>query len=240
MIELLVVIVVMAVLFSLAKMKIYDTSLIQAGNMVISHIRYTRELSANDNKFQYYPRDVTSAVERNRTKYWFKQWWHIKFTNMNDHIIYYIFSDQPTSAATTNFNNTAQSQFSELATNPLDGKYLIGASGAPNYPSKDKVVKQLDLTQYYGIHHIKLDGGYSSSSMPNNLGDRINILFDSRGNIYMSEGLRGDSEDTNPYDSQYRHPLLQEANISLCKDTQANECIVITIEPKTGMLRLNR
>jgi len=194
---------------------------------------------------QYYPINNTNT-ETNRSKYWFKQWWHLKITDVNNSdgdrdIIYYIFSDSPTQSNSTMFNKitTGSGQHKkELAINPLNSKYFIGASKEETnnvqYPIEEKITKQLNLTKTYNIQKIILENGYSSSSMQNNKGDRIDLLFDNYGNIYMSEGDKGDNNDINPYDEDKRIALLKTAKIILCQDSNCDINISICLSPKIG------
>jgi len=239
-IELVIIIVVVGILYSSIQFSLQNTSLNQAANQVISHINYTRHLAIRDNKIQYYPIN-NSSRENNRSKFWFKQWWHIKFTDANGDIIYYIFSDSPTDSNSTTFNSKINSKAEytiELAKNPLDDTYLIGASKEEtgnNYPSSNEITKQLNLTKNYNIQKIILQNAYSSSSMSNNRGDRIDILFDSYGTIYMDEGkIGGDAPDINAYDYNYREPLLNTAKIILCHDKNCEKNISICISSKIG------
>jgi len=222
-----------------------------AADSLIKNIRFTQSLALKDDKYQPVPIN-NSSVEMNRSKYWFKQWWHIKITNAGNDIIYYIFSDSPRAISSANFNKKIVRKVEytvELAKNAY-GKYLIGAnkedSGNNNYPSKNSIDKTLNLTKEYGIKRIEFNG-YSSSSMPNKMGKRIDVLFDSFGNVFLNEGkygkcpssYTGDCGDINPLDEKNRKLLTKNINIKLCLDNpcikKENRCVQINISP-TGFV----
>jgi len=236
-IELVIVIIVVAILVIKSNFVLSDTSLNQAADQVIDNINYTHQLALQDNKFQYYPIN-SSDIELNRTKYWFKQWWHFKITDAGDDIIIYIFQDLPRDSSSTNFDKktVTKAQYSqELAT--LTGKYLIGASkestGSNNYPEDSQIFKKLNLSQSFGIKKIEFNA-YSSSSMSDGKGKRIDILFDNYGNTYLKEGEAGDGGDINPYDEDERKPLTKIAKITLCANDNCEKNISICITPKVG------
>jgi Tfp pilus assembly protein FimT len=237
--EFLIVIVVIAILIVKASFTLSNTSLNQVADQIISHINYTRHLALIDNKFQYYPIN-NSAMELNRTKYWFKQWWQIRFakTKNSGEIFYEVFSDLPYTAknGTYNFSKngyqpTNKDSWNETyAKNPLNNLLLVGRKddGSGNYPKNADM--KLNLTKYYGIKEIKLNGesvAYSRKKIKR-------FMFDNYGNIYIDEGEKGDGGDTNPYDKDERIPLTSKAIISLCKDDSCTKKIDICITPKVG------
>ncbi|NPA12073.1 MAG: hypothetical protein GXO62_07510 [Epsilonproteobacteria bacterium] len=209
-------------------------------------------LAYSDDKFYLFPKDNT-IKEISRSKYWFKQWWHLKITDVKNvkknryEIIYYIFSDQPRNTKSTNFDKkiVTKAQYkSELAKNEM-GLYLIGANkedtGNKNYPSIKEIDTTLNLTKKFGIKRIEYSG-YHTSSMRGKLGHRINILFDGLGNIFQSEGLKGDSGDINPLDTK-RKMIIKEVEIKLCLDNPCintnNRCSIVAISPVSGAYRKN-
>jgi type II secretory pathway pseudopilin PulG len=239
MIELIIVIVIISILLIKANFTLANTSLNQAADQVINHINYTRQLALKDNKFQYYPID-NSATELNRTKYWFKQWWQIRFakTKNSGEIFYEIFSDLPYTAknGTYNFSKNGYQPTNEdswnetYAKNPLNNLLLVGRKddGHNNYPKNGDL--KLNLTKYYGIKEIKLNGqsvAYSRKKIKR-------FMFDNYGNVYTDEGEAGDKGDINPYDDNNRTPLTSVATITLCKDKDCNKKIDICITPKVG------
>jgi len=233
--ELVIVIIVIAILVSTVSIFIPNNNLQVAADNLIKNLRFTESLALKDDKYQPFPENNSSS-EENRSKYWFKQWWHLKITNSGNDIIYYIFSDIPTNT-TANFDKKIISgtyQY-ELARNS-ENKYLIGISkdesGNHNYPNN--IDKKLNLTKTYGIKELEFNN-YSSSSMSNGLGNRVDILFDNYGNVFLSEGKKGDGGDINPLDYSNRHILIKKAAIKLCLDNPcqytASRCIQINITP---------
>jgi len=244
MIELIIVMVVIGILAASMKFSLPNTTLNQAVDQIINHIRYTQQLALRDDKYQSFPLD-SSAKEGNRSKFWFKQWWHFKITNAGDDIIYYIFSDSATGSKTTTFDNktvTSAQYTVELAKSALDQTYIIGANsddtGNSNYPPKIDTYKRANLSKYYGIKKVILSNAYSSSSMPDGKGDRVDMLFDSYGTVYMREGDTGsDATDTNPYDTSERKKLTDTAKITLCLDDNCEQNKSICIYSETGYVK---
>ncbi|GAB6074791.1 prepilin-type N-terminal cleavage/methylation domain-containing protein [Nautilia lithotrophica] len=220
-IELLVVIIIIGIIVATLSFNFSPNRLQLAADQLIKDIKFTQSLALKDDKYQPFPK-TTSTSDQNQSKYWFKQWWHLKITNTGNTIYYYIFSDSPSNASSSNFDE-GYSHLSELAINPLSKKYYIGALVADYSP-------ELNLSSY-GIKRIEFTG-YSSSNMPTSLGNRIDILFDNLGNVYLNEGTAGDAGDINPF-ANVRKLLTRNVKIKLCKDTTCsnNNCIAIEISP---------
>jgi prepilin-type N-terminal cleavage/methylation domain-containing protein len=237
-IELLIVIIIIGIIVSTISFNFTPNQLHLAADQLIKDIRYTQSLALKDDKYQPFPVE-NNATEYNRTKYWFKQWWHLKITDAGNELIYYIFTDSPRNTSTTNFDEktVTKSQYEiELAKN-ANGKYLIGASkeetGNSNYPSQNEIDEQLNLTKKYGIKKIEFDGFTSSSSV---YGPRIDILFDNCGNVFLDEGKKGDGDDINPMDS-VRHLLNKNVTIKLCSDDSCNKCVAVIITPSGNVMK---
>ncbi len=241
MIELLVVIVIIGIIAASLSFDFAPNRLQLAADQLIKDIRFTQSLALKDDKYQPFP-ESNSSVEQNQSKYWFKQWWQIKFTNANGNIIYYIFSDKADTNC-SNFNKKIiHTQYAQELAKNGEEKYKIGISSEEtnntNYPNIKDIEKALNLTKTYGIVRIEYDG-YSPSSMPNNMGNRINLLFDNNGNVFQNEGIVGDGGDINPLDSNTRYLLNQVKTIKLCNKLDASNhcltdnqhCIAISISP---------
>jgi len=93
-IELLVVIIIIGIIVSTLSFNFSPNQLDLAADQIIKDIRLTQSLALKDDKYQPFPENNTS-IEENRSKYWFKQWWQIKFEDKNNTIYYEIFSDKP-------------------------------------------------------------------------------------------------------------------------------------------------
>jgi prepilin-type N-terminal cleavage/methylation domain-containing protein len=235
-IEVLIVIIIIGILISSISFNLTPDKLSLAADDLIKNIRYTESLALKDDKYQPFP-IADNDIENNRSKYWFKQWWHLKITDAGNDIIYYIFSDQPRNSESTNFDKktVTKAQYTkELAV--LNGKYLIGAdkedTGNNNYPSKNQIDLNLNLTKTFGIKRIEFNQ-YITSKMSKNMGDRIDFLFDSNGNIFLKEGKKGDGGDINPLDKENRIILTKNAKIKLCSTNTCDKshCIQINITP---------
>ena len=255
-IELLVVIIIIGIIVSTLSFNFSPNQLDLAADQIIKDIRLTQSLALKDDKYQPFPNHICDnsnigKIECNRSKYWFKQWWQIKFTNSGRNIIYYIFSDKP-DVNSSNFNKKIIATQYEQELAKINNIYKIGTdkneSGNNNYPNSNNVDFYMNLTKKFGIIRIEYSG-YYSSSMSNNMGRRISLLFDNEGNIYQKEGLYanssqgGDKGDINPLDKTNRKLLTQPAKIKLCNKlnssnnclTDKKHCIAIEITP-TGSL----
>ena len=106
--ELLVVITIVAIL-GVATMNMPDNSLAMFRDRAMKDIRHTQSLALFDDKHQDRPK-TNSLIDINKSRYWFKSFWQIKFLDKN----YTIFSDKYP------FDNIPQEI--ETAINPLDRK----------------------------------------------------------------------------------------------------------------------
>jgi len=227
--EVLVVIIIIGILASSLSFDFNPNKLELARDQLIKDIRYTQSLALKDDKYIPFPLS-DSEKDLNQSKYWFKSWWHLRITNSNNAIYYYIFSDIADDNNTTNFDKNYDEQ-NELALNPLTKKYFIGV---PQFINQ-KYSPELNLSSY-GIKRVEFSG-YSASSMGNK-GDRIHLLFDNLGNVYQDEGLPGDAGDINPLDSK-RYLLTKDVKIKLCKDINCNQCVAIEISPFGNVEKVN-
>ena len=237
-IELVFVIIVVAILAGSIKLSFFNNSLNVAADQLISHIRYTQSLALKDDKFQPFPLD-DSKTEVNRSKYWFKQWWQIRFSKSDGHYWYEIFTDVPSEYKTKNFDAQANLPTSaweiSIAKNPLNNKLMIGHCGEDQYPDCSKTDNKLDLTKKYGIQDIEFENFYSYSRR---------LVFDNFGNIFLREGKDGDAGDTNPVDKDKRIALDKNATIKLCLDDDCSDlspkrCIKIVITPNGFIKKTN-
>jgi len=219
-IELIIVILIVSILYSSISFSLVDTSLNQVADQLISHINYTRHLAIKDNKMQYYPIN-NSKIEMNRSKYWFKQWWQLRIGKNSNDYFYEIFSDSPYS--TSNIFNKIGGPVSEYAIDPYNYLYMAG-----NY--KVKPDKELNLS-YYNIKIVKFNDKTLKSGS-------IRLIFDNYGNLYVSEGDKGDAGDINPYNKDKRVPLLKKSKIILCQDNDCNKEIKICLSPRIGYINV--
>ena len=232
--ELVIVIILIGILAYSIPVLFPNNNLQLAADTLIRNIYFTQSLALKDDKYQPFPLE-DNAVENNRSKYWFKQWWQVRFTqNTNDkHYWYEIFSDQPTDNKKV-FDGYGYSpsylRELSLAKNPLNGKYLIGNCSKTGYPKCSEVDTKLDLTKTYGIKKMEFTNF-----------DRYTkrLIFDNLGNVFLKEGDNEDTGDINPLDTDKRELLTKEASIKLCLDNPCKEtpsrCIEINIT-STGFI----
>jgi len=237
--ELVIVIILIGILAAVLPILVPNNNLQIAADNLIKNIYFTQSLALKDDKYQPFPLD-NSKKEGNRSKYWFKQWWQIRFSTFKDssnktHYWYEIFSDVPSNSKSKNFDAQANLPTTDweisIAKNPLNNKLMIGHCGASQYPPCDKTDTKLDLTKTYGIKYVKFINFYYRSPR---------LVFDNYGNIFLKEGKDGDSGDINPLDTQNRMLLTKIAKIRLCldencKDLSKNKCIQLNITP-TGFI----
>jgi len=231
--ELLIVIIIIGILSYSVNFNFFNNNLQLAADQLIKDIRYTQSLALKEDKYQPFP-VINNAAENNRSKYWFKQWWQIRFSTFNDtdgntHYWYEIFSDVPSRYKTKNFDAQANLPTSlwyvSIAKDPLTNKLLIGHCGVSQYPDCNKTNINLDLTKAYGIKKMEFINFKRSKR----------LVFDNFGNIFLREGDDGDAEDINPLDKDKRKILTTTAKIRLCLTNpcryKKDECIQINITP---------
>jgi len=245
--ELLIVIVIIGILVSSISFNFAPDNLQLAADNLIKNIQFTQSLALKDDKYQPFPVE-NNDIENNRSKYWFKQWWQVRFTkNRNDpkDLWYEIFSDVPFDNS-YNFdkvgNYPPKSNIWEIgyAKNPLNDKFLTGkcdTDGKGNYPPCEKIDKHLNLTQSYGIKTVIFNGSTISSS------NSKRLIFDNAGNIFLTEGQKGDGGDINPLDIDNREVLDKNISIKLCLDNPCqyitSRCIQINITPNGYIYKSN-
>jgi len=230
--ELVIVIIIIGILASTFMIPSSVNKLQLATDTIEKYINFTHSLALKEDMYQPFPKE-NNVTENNRSKYWFKQWWQIRFTRDKNDPKYFwceVFSDQPYDKDAQNFDrkgatptNTWDKSF---AKNPLDGKYLIGKCGS-GFPPCDKITKELALSEKYGIKQILFDGKNVNWNTPKR------IIFDNFGNVFLSEGEIGDKGDINPLDSSERILLTHNLIIKLCTDNNCNKnfCKEIIVTP---------
>ena len=246
-IELLVVIIIIGIIVSTLSFNFSPNQLELAADQIIKDIRLTQSLALKDDKYQPFPNHICDntiegKIECNRSKYWFKQWWQIRFSTYNKNgVTYYwyeIFSDQPYKTQRQNFDGTAHLPKVDwdisIAKDPLTKKYLIGEcdENGTDFPICNKIDNNLNLTKTFGIKKIEYQ----------NISPRHDILFDNFGNVFVRGSNYKDKGDINPLDKDKRELLTKTAKIILCNKIKNNKClkdkkhcIAIEISP-TGSL----
>ncbi|GAX88076.1 conserved hypothetical protein [Lebetimonas natsushimae] len=240
-IELLIVIVIIGIVITSISFNLAPDKLNIAADEIIRNIRYTQSLALKDDKYQPFPIN-NSVIEQNRSKYWFKQWWQIRFSSSNEngkiHYWYEIFSDLPSdqtgSSYTYNFDKTGHYPdnpkslwYKSIATD-INGKLLIGHCNKSHYPDCDKVNQNLDLTKTYGIVNITFNNRFP-----------FRLVFDNYGNIFLDESnSKGDNGDINPLDKNNR-PILKNKINKIKLYSSTNKCIQINITPTGEIYKSN-
>jgi len=233
-IELLVVIIIIGIIVATLSFNFSPNQLQLAADQLIKDIKYTQSLALKDDKYQPFPKS-NSSVDQNQSKFWFKQWWQIRFNCVDNYCFYEIFSDLPNSRRRQNFDRTAHlpkgktNWDKSIAKDPLTDKYLIGiCKNSDDYPDCNETNKDLNLTKAYGIQDIEYQ----------NLSSTHELLFDNYGNVFTREGDNysvGVPSDINPLDVNKRKLLTKTAKIKLCKTkpciNDSDKCIQINISP---------
>ncbi len=224
MIELVFVLVVVGIITAMIAPNFQNTSLREAANQVISHIRYTQHLAMMDDK---YGTDIN---------FWYKHRWTIRFVQ---NLVYT--SPNCTNATYSNvwsymiYNNTAchsagcstNPNASEIAHSPLDSNHLLSGGydnslcidNAEN-ASNQQVMKSMRLGDNFGVQSIIFSGGCRSNVKY--------ISFDSLGRPFNSFPRYFPYELASP---GWHKLLTVPCNIKLSDGT---DDITIAIEPETG------
>ena len=169
-IEVLIVIIIIGIIVATLSFDFkIDKSQIAIDNLA-KDLRYTRSLALKDDKYQPFPID-NSTVEQNRSKYWFKQFWQLKFATDGSDLIYMIFSDQPANGSTNNFDKKVikSSHVYELA-KYADGRYVYGGN---TYLYAGESANQDANLSRMGVKKIILTSEYG-----NKVNGYIKILFE--------------------------------------------------------------
>lgn len=243
-IELIVVIIIIGILAFSIQFNFFNHNLHAACDQLIKDIKLAQSLALKDDKYQPFPLNNT-AVELNRSKFWFKQWWQIRFSRSSKGEYFYeIFSDIPYTSNRQNFDRTAHLPSKKInwdksiLKNPLTNKYMIGICDdtSDNYPKCSEIDKKLNLSKYYGIKKVEFK----------NFSRTYELLFDNFGNVFLREGDNysvGTPNDTNPLDKNKRIILTRIAKIRLCLDNPCiyknDRCIQINITPVGEVFKTN-
>ena len=238
--ELVIVIIIIGILASTIIVPSGVNKLQLAADTLEKYINFTHSLALKDDKYQPFPEN-NSTIEQNRSKYWFKQWWQIRFSTFNDengktHYWYEIFSDLPSDKEshtyTYNFDGTGhypdnpKKWYKSIALNPSNNKLMIGHCGVSHYPDCNETDNKLDLTKAFGITRVEYK----------NFGRSKRLVFDNFGNVFLGEGDKGDAGDINPLDKNERKLLTKIAKIKLYINS---DCLQINITPTGEVYKSN-
>lgn len=211
-IEVIFVLVILGIITTLAMQKSSDTSLYQARDQIISHMRYAQHLAMSDDKFRGNSKLAKQGNDFNpssETKDWQKRFWQIQF-HIDGSIIapsYSIYSDSARSATSKNLDGKPMNE-GEIARDPLSRLCLTGYNNT-NIPvtCKKNRDKRLRLKEYYNI---------SGLVITNECGNSGRFYFDYLGS---------------PYCGTAPTKLNRQAQITL---TRGGQSVAICVEPLTG------
>jgi len=244
MIELVFVMVIIAILASLAIPNFKQDRLRQAAEQVVSHIRYTQHLALIDNKF--IPSDFSSEFSSATTKQrhaqsWFNGRWQIafhidRFAPVDfRHYHYTIFSDIPWHTVVSydrRANNpVVDESLNSFAVDPISGLLLTGNNWAwSGGTSLSNISDNLNLEDEYGVYIDTSDlrahclkSSDATWSIAWNATPRL--LFDNLGRPHCYT----DSAGTNGYDY-----MLQNSVNLVFFQTLGGPSITIRVEAQTG------
>ncbi len=145
MIEMIIVIVVLGLLAALAIPRLERDLRQEAGDNILSAIRYTQHLALMDNKFEHNDRR------------WQRKYWAIQFTTSTANTMnnfYIICSDNDKSGTYTK---------GECATDPLTGKYYYNAGGVTTSMQNDES-PSIFIGKKYGIDTLTTSGSCAGTN----------------------------------------------------------------------------
>ncbi|SFV57640.1 N-terminal methylation [hydrothermal vent metagenome] len=211
MIELVFVIVVLAIIASLA-MERMDRDLKQeASETILSHIRLAQQLALNDNKHR-----------KNNNGLWQRAYWRFEYgkcrntTNLDGTAEYYYRVGSATTLD-SGFNKN------ESAINPMDGKYLYTMNKCNNLQNDESPT--VLISKKFGINRIRKYGGCSTVQ---------HIAFDYLGRPHHQIASYGSADFSKIMTRDCR--LKFEMSTDTNNDGIINEedSFIITIEAETG------
>jgi len=171
MLELIMVIVVLGILASLALPRMERDLRQEAGDNILSAIRYTQHLALMDNKTN--PNDV----------YWQREYWHMRFGTYDGSKRFYTISSNVNQNTDTSGNENVNKI--ETALDPSNGKYMFHRSGDASLNELDES-PNIFISKKYSIDTIAFTGGCSSQ----------HIAFDHMGRPHV-----GIYNSSNTFDS---------------------------------------
>lgn len=159
MMELVFVIVVIGILAATIIPRLERDTLYEAGEQLLSHIRYTQHLAMIDNVYD--DKDVD----------WYRSMWQIKFSDCSGSGIYYVvYSDK---------DQAGNADEVETAIDPTSHKRLYSSTSCT---ANDRYESSVILTDEYGLDDVILEGGcFSKNGNTNKY-----VAFDHMGRPFFS------------------------------------------------------
>ena len=170
MIELVMVIVVLGILASLAMPRMERDSRQEAGDNILSAIRYTQHMALMDDKTN--PNSAT----------WQRALWQIRFSNSGNEWWYTI-------ASNNDLNNNLDQN--ESAIDPANGHYMHSGNATIDSDESPNIF----LTKKYGINNVTINDCTNQSNV---LGMPNHIAFDYMGRPHRSV-TQGGNHDFRTY-----------------------------------------
>lgn len=230
-VELVLVVVVVGIISAAIVPRLNRSTLDQAADQIISHIRYTQHLALMDDKFD--PKDPT----------WFKERWQLSFSRSVDSQnvwAYAIFSDMYNHDGSANLKQ-------ELARDPMNpgsvnaagqivasspGQYLSGGISGILHLSDSRRSKKMNLYETYHINWVSFSRSCSTKN-PGSKNQSRRIIFDSVGRPYYYYKKDKDSLAANPYSDM--RLIKSQCIITLYENAdRTGNSVQIAIEPETG------
>ncbi|WP_277641884.1 pilus assembly FimT family protein [Wolinella succinogenes] len=212
-IEVIFVLVILGIITTLAMQKSSDTSLYQARDQIISHMRYAQHLAMSDDKYIGGTQLAPGVNRRAEAEEWPKRLWRIQFHTISNAAegnigeTYSVYSNSPTASGTYNNNPMG---YSSIARDPISQKCL-SYYNKNNLPSKceNERDNRLRLQKSFGITSVSMKSDCAANQRT--------IYFDYLGVPYCG--------GVSP------KKLNSRAQITL---TRGGQSVAICVEPLTG------
>ena len=165
MIELVFVIVVLGIMAAMALPRLDSDLRQEAGDNILSAIRYTQHKALMDNK---------ANINVSPTVNWHKSFWQIRFANTGGKWYYVVGA---------NNNYGANINKNEAALDPINGKYMYTADNTINTNESPNVF----LSKRYGIKNVDFsacNGQTGAAGSPGNNTTNRHIAFDYLGRLH--------------------------------------------------------
>jgi len=222
--EVILVIVIIGILATMAKISIFTPNLTLLRDQFITHFLLTASTAAKDEKgTRLFPTEKENQQAQMGVKYYFKKFWQLKLIKDDKgNISYCIFSDQPES-----FDKRAHNQYQTEVLTDGTGKYLCHDASNPNLKRHENVYT--NLTDHYQIAKVLFT--YKGKTIQLSQSKPIRFLFDNQGNLFLEEGKEGDGGDINPYDPTNRPLMTTPGRLTFCQGNGCDENLTFLIYP---------
>jgi len=210
--EIVFVVVVIGILSAIIAPRVKRATVQEAADQIAAHIRYTQQLSLNDDKF------------KDNDSKWYQKRWQIVFSksaNTGNFWSYTIFSDQ-------NGDDKPNKTIDKIAVNPNNPTKILsgGYSGTINYMNPE-VTKEMVIGKKFGISNVTF-----SKSCSVNKSKRIFFDYLGRPMYGKTSSLQKKYFTSSTNTSlKYNRLIRSDCKITI---TNGSETKVIVITPETG------